>query len=211
MEYKPQDLFLSFYNFFSIALPGAILTQSIITSGLNQWVFPKISVVSGSPEAWVAFFVSSYFVGHFAQLIASPLDNIYDQWYEKHKTKQSSSLKDAAKQARNEILDKYETLKDSKGTFPYARNYITAIDKSMDVKLENIEAESKFFRSLTIILFLSAIMFIRNQVVTVVFTYIFLAVVSCWRFLDLRWKHTQRTYQYFVVASAIKKRGEEKP
>ena len=47
----------------------------------------------------------------------------------------------------------------------------------MDVKLENIEAESKFFRSLTIILFLAAIMFIGNQVVTVVFTYIFLAVV----------------------------------
>ena len=96
MDYKPQDLFLSFYNLFSIALPGAILTHSIITSGLNQWIFPKVSIASGSPEAWVAFFVSSYFVGHFAQLIASPLDNIYDQWYEEHKTKQSSSLKDAA-------------------------------------------------------------------------------------------------------------------
>ena len=122
MDYKPQDLFLSFYNLFSIALPGAILTHSIITSGLNQWIFPKVSIASGSPEAWVAFFVSSYFVGHFAQLIASPLDNIYDQWYEEHKTKQSSSLKDAAKQARNEILEKYETLKGTKGTFPYARN-----------------------------------------------------------------------------------------
>jgi hypothetical protein len=207
MDYKPQDLFLTFYNFFSVALPGAILTHSIVISGLNQWIFPKINLASGSPEAWAAFFVSSYFVGHFAQLIASPLDKIYDQWYEDYKTRQNGSLKDAAKQARNEILDSYKTLRDTKGTFPYARNYIAAIDKSMDAKLENIEAESKFFRSLTIILFLSAIMFIGNQVFTVVITYIFLAVVSCWRFLDLRWKHTQRTYQYFVVASSINKRG----
>lgn len=202
MSFKPQEYFLNFSSLVSRVIPGSVLIYALIISGYSQKLAFTVPFTPGSVEAWAVFLVASYFVGHFVQLLSSVLNLAYDNWYQNWKRRKGDPLHDSAKQLKNRILGKYPALKNTKGTFPYARNYVAAIDKDMDAKLDEINAESDFFRSLVIIFLLTALLFIGNQTWQTITVCLAMAFGSFWRYLDLRWKNTNRTYLFFIMSVA---------
>ena len=202
MSFKPQEYFLNFSSLVSRVIPGSVLIYALIISGYSQKFMYTSPFKAGSVEAWAVFLVASYFMGHFVQLLSSVLNFTYDNWYQGWKRRKGDPLHDSAKQLKNRILGKYPALKNTKGTFPYARNYVAAVDKDMDSKLDEIKAESEFFRSLVVIFLIAALLFIGNQTWLIIVACLAMAVVSFGRYLDLRWKNTIRTYLFFIMSVA---------
>ena len=83
MDYKPNDFFIGLMDFFSILLPGALVTFLLISA------YPKLirelpPVLCGSLEKWIAFLVASYILGHLLHHFGFTLDKwIYDGLYVK--------------------------------------------------------------------------------------------------------------------------------
>ena len=79
MDLEPQKFFIGVIDFFSILLPGALLTYLLKNSAGPRWFGARFYNLSGT-EGWVIFLFSSYLVGHFVFLLGSSLldDRAYD-------------------------------------------------------------------------------------------------------------------------------------
>jgi len=73
-------------------------------------------------------------------------------------------------------------------------------------EIDRVEADSKFFRSFTIALlivgsyFLCTHFLFPTQWLPVLVSCLVLSTLSLLRFMDLRWKRTELTYQYFIAS-----------
>src|SRR5437660_5379215 len=78
MNFEPQKFFIGLMDFFSILLPGAMLTYLLMGEVgpvvLGSAQFEKLTGAGG----WVAFLISSYLFGHLIFLVGSWLDEFYD-------------------------------------------------------------------------------------------------------------------------------------
>jgi hypothetical protein len=79
--FEPQKFFIGVIDFFSILLPGAVLTY-VFRNPVVCYLSKK-GILSGKwppgAESWVVFLFSSYLLGHFLFFIGSWLDDIaYD-------------------------------------------------------------------------------------------------------------------------------------
>jgi len=78
MDFEPQKFFVGLMDFFSILLPGALLTFLLSTqTRVMEWGALRDRLAG--PKGWIAFLVASYLLGHFAFLLSSLLDDLYDQ------------------------------------------------------------------------------------------------------------------------------------
>lgn len=161
---KPAEFFIGLVDFFAILLPGAIATgilvqltktNSALHSFYHQSIFGEIPPGQYWPR-WIAFAVISYLLGHFIFLIGSAsLDNLYDRTYKLvHKDKEEAGKL----QGRAEIL-LYTALGIPKGevksTYQWTRVYARLRTPATSLEIDRYEADSKFFRSLTVLLFLA--------------------------------------------------------
>ena len=78
MNFEPQKFFIGLVDFFSILMPGAMLTYLG-----KDWIAQKLGLESGFPldsvETGFVFFFVSYLLGHFVFLVSSLLDDlVYD-------------------------------------------------------------------------------------------------------------------------------------
>jgi hypothetical protein len=78
MNFEPQKLFIGLIDFFSILLPGALLTYLLADQVgpciLGTDRFNKLAGV----EAGAVFLFTSYLLGHFIFLTGALLDGLYD-------------------------------------------------------------------------------------------------------------------------------------
>ena len=78
MNFEPQKFFIGLTDFFSILLPGALLSGVLLyemsTPNHLGCKLPEVIVAGG----WVAFFLASYLFGHLLFLLGSWLDTFYD-------------------------------------------------------------------------------------------------------------------------------------
>jgi hypothetical protein len=78
MNFEPQKFFIGLVDFFSIFMPGALLTYLV-----KDWAAMKFLGTTGyplnGPEPVIVFFFASYLLGHAAFLLSAVLDEwIYD-------------------------------------------------------------------------------------------------------------------------------------
>jgi len=79
MNFEPQKFFIGLVDFFSILLPGALLTY-LLKDEMGPWILGQegYTKLTGTEETMV-FLFSSYLFGHFLFLVGSLLDNfLYD-------------------------------------------------------------------------------------------------------------------------------------
>lgn len=69
-------------DFFSILLPGALLTYLLMGDVGLVVLGDRYSKLAGA-EAWAAFLFASYLIGHLVFLLGSWLDEFYD-WARRH-------------------------------------------------------------------------------------------------------------------------------
>ena len=82
MNFNPQKLFTGLMHFFSILLPGALLTYLLIGE-MGPVVLGNRYAKLAGVQAWAAFLFASYLFGHLVFLLGSWLDEFYD-WVRRH-------------------------------------------------------------------------------------------------------------------------------
>jgi hypothetical protein len=144
---KPSDFFLTLTTFFAILLPGTMLVFLVLAG----WPRPLPILPSGLPGSfgpWFAFFVASYLAGQLLYALGSwLLDPLYD-WMD-------LGFKSRGRRTRFKILEDsvrsvlFGGLKGS--MLAKARAMILARGPQAWALVEQADADSKFFRAVTIV------------------------------------------------------------
>lgn len=77
MSFEPEKFFIGLMDFFSILLPGALLTFLLIIV-IGPAAVTELQETGLPGVEWVAFLVVSYMCGHLAFLLSTVLDVPYD-------------------------------------------------------------------------------------------------------------------------------------
>src|SRR5437762_3450867 len=115
MSFEPKNFFIGLMDFFSILMPGALLTYYI---GNHSWecLFNKMPMPDGT-QGWIVFLFSSYLLGHFVFLIGAALmdECVYDKIRDTTFDKQVKRIVDGDKLSNSflRFLAKYLIKKDS--------------------------------------------------------------------------------------------------
>lgn len=176
MGFEPQKLFIGLMEFFTILLPGAVLTYLSMGAWGPCILGPgSYDNLTNSPAmGGGAFFVASYVTGHFLFLIGSLLDDLVygplrtkqtHDWY-LHQLAVTGELPsrwkrslsyytfgqncdlaaERAKTIKNEFLKKLQASLDI-NTFQWSKAHLAKIHPESLTSVHRFEADSKFFRS----------------------------------------------------------------
>lgn len=196
MDFKPGDFFLGLMDFFTILLPGALLAylaENLAAHNIFGQLLPPIHT---EVEGWVAFLLASYLLGQFLFLIgATFMDGIYDRTFLRAKRKRGDKLYEKAK-ALTGRQGEYA------GVRKWAATMIRLRSPDASLQMDRLEATSKFFRSVFVVLILYFLKFAWSQHWLAVLVIAALLALSFWRFAEQRWKLTELTYLFYVQLSA---------
>jgi hypothetical protein len=198
VSFKPADFFLGVMEFFAILMPGVLLTFLLLS-----WRTPLfgdlLPPLPGTAGKWIAFLVVSYVLGHLLHHVGGVLDTaIYDKLYVnmwKRKCGEERLLT-RAKELKKQALGNDNQMVN---TFSWAAAYVRTHNGAAGNELERGGADSKFFRSLSLVSLVALAAFALEFSLLATVGALLLLAFSLWRFCILRWKNTQLTYQYFIM------------
>jgi 8-oxo-dGTP pyrophosphatase MutT (NUDIX family) len=169
MNFEPQKLFIGLVDFFSVWLPGVLLTYLLkddVASLLGVEGFPLAGV-----ENWAVFLLASYLVGHLAFALGAYIDMpVYDRLRDGTRVRQIGRLA-AGKRLYPTVVrafarrfSKYDDglrharrLRDEQlgpagaaeaiNVFQWCKARLALKHREALAEVERLEADSKFFRS----------------------------------------------------------------
>lgn len=232
MNFEPQKFFIGLVDFFSILMPGAMLTYLG-----KDWIAMKLSLESGfsldSVEMGFVFFVVSYLLGHFIFLASSLLDEVvYDplrdctDWGQIDKRLVKGKNLSArwkrllvkkkwlfGKDPDNAVMQvqwiKARALKglgaeSAINAFHWCKaRLIKDLPEGLLV-VQHFEAASKFFRSFVIVLGILALFyFSQGNWITAALCMVGI-VPAMWPYINQRFKATQQAYWFVITLKALK-------
>lgn len=198
MSHKPADFLLGVMEFFAILMPGALLAFLLVDWGRSLFGGPLPSLPDTSAN-WMAFIVGSYVLGHLLHHLGFVMDKwVYDEVYVK-RWKRRKGEDRLLKKVRELLEMKLGTDAKIISAFSWAASYVRLHSGAAAGELERGGADSKFFRSLSIVVIVAMALFAVEQLVLAFAGAIVLLGFSLWRFCDLRWKNSQLTYEYFIM------------
>lgn len=229
MNFDAQKLFVGLMDFFTILLPGAALTffwQDTLSS--TVWPFPRSSPVS--PQIQIAIYVfASYLLGHLIFLLGSWLDGPYD-WLRQQtrnqqirrlarqgrmtpawvralvwlvfRREQDQALR-CAKVLRDQCLAPTQASKAIK-TFQWAKAWLIHVSPSNFAVVQRFEADSKFFRSFSLLLILLLLGWPLQSHWRWYGVVVLLPLLSMtlWRYMEQRFKATNQAYWAVMTVAA---------
>ncbi|AQR74864.1 hypothetical protein [Sphingomonas sp. LM7] len=195
---KPNDFHIGVIEFFSILLPGALLTAALVGRFHPEFQEPLRALLAPAGADWVAFALTSYAAGHFIFLVASLLDGqVYDRlklW--KRFRGGGDHCYARATAARERFFDTTE--KDvPMNSFAWAKSVLRLRAPAALSDVERYEADSKFFRSLVVVIPVAALLLATGPVVAALAAALTLA--SFFRYAERRYKSTEWAYRYLLV------------
>lgn len=230
MTFKPSDFFIGVADFFSIICPGALLTFFLIGQ-LQAYhtemagIFP---VITGDTQKALVFLFATYIVGNLIFPVAAFLDKCaYDQIRDKFFKRnfdicylKATEIRELYLQspvwinnqlnsARMKEVDKAglavkeDHRKQIINTYKWAQHFIALKRPDLLNEVKRLEADSKFFRSLVVVFLLMSLIKITMPVYALVF--LALAVLSLYRYADMRYKSTERAYELVIAIETEKK------
>jgi ADP-ribose pyrophosphatase YjhB (NUDIX family) len=223
MNFEPQNLFIGLIDFFSVLMPGAILTYLMKSFLGSRFLGNEYGGISGT-EGWVVFLFSSYLLGHFIFLVGSRLDKLYDAirkatYQEQIKRlakgkalslktyrwlaqcffkKDADRAVDQAVRIKEYYLDPLNA-SSAINTFQWCKARLILEHPEAMATIQRFEADSKFFRSLLVVL---CILFPCGLVTSrpeIVFVSVPLIALAFWRYVDQRAKATNQAYWYIIT------------
>jgi hypothetical protein len=196
MAAKPADFFIGVVDLFSIFLAGALLSFLFLKTARDN-IFCLLPRIEGVAANWIAFALASYLLGHFASLVgAVVLDRVYDRTFVKYKRRHGDHLYNYARKLKANVLGREDSVANA---YKWARANVRLRGADGAIEIDRLEADSKFFRSVSVVLGVSTIVFATEAGWRIWLTSAVLTVLSCWRFADLRWKGTETAYLCLVV------------
>ncbi|HYT66393.1 MAG TPA: NUDIX domain-containing protein [Vicinamibacterales bacterium] len=219
MSFEPQKWFVGLMDFFSVLLPGALLTY-MLKDAAGPFILGVRYESLRATEAWAVFLVSSYLFGHIVFLLSSWLDEGYDWLRARTLNKQFRALARGGrlpnrlvrfivwlvfKRERDLALDRAIALKkkalapleaqSAVNTFQWAKALITMQSPESLTTLQRFEADSKFFRCLAVVLLALELQWLAQpHHRRLAAAGAALLVLSLWRYMELRYKATNQAY-----------------
>ena len=197
---KPGDFFVGIVDLFAIFLPGGLLTF-VLYQQYSAFLL-NVVPISGN-QYWLAFVFFSYLIGHVIFMIGSKIDGLYDY----HRKKRNPYINTSAFQCASQIKHKFLSETESKAvnTYMWSTSILTTQYSDAIVEINRLVADSKFFRSLVVIIPIISLVFVdggnyQHALMTILF------IVPCYlRYYDRRLKSTTRTYQYIIMLNGLGK------
>lgn len=197
---KPGDFFVGIIDLFAIFLPGGVLTFALLIE--YDVFFSQVASLTGA-RGWVAFLFASYLLGHIIFMVGARLDVLYDFHRKKKSPYTNESAYQCATNIKNNLLKKEEL--ESVNTYHWAISFlITHYPDAMD-EINRLVADSKFFRSLVVILPIVSLILLSGGLYLHAFILILLIVPCYMRYYGRRLKSTTRAYQYIIMLNGLGK------
>lgn len=222
MSFEPQKFFIGLIDFFSILLPGALLTYLVMDTAGPLFV-PGYDRITGT-QGWIGFLFVAYLLGHFIFLLGSLLDLIYDWLREPTPARQVRRLANGEmlhgrfrRWLARRLFGPYDdsalrlvlrvqndTLRplgaaSAINAFQWAKARLVLEQPEALATVQRFEADSKFFRSLVIVL----VLLIPWGGLRLGWETAALAIVllplAFWRYLDQRAKSIRQAYWYIIT------------
>jgi 8-oxo-dGTP pyrophosphatase MutT (NUDIX family) len=224
MNFEPQKFFIGLMDFFSILLPGALLTY-FVQDTAGPWLFGERWKVDETESA-IRFLFSSYLLGHFIFLAGSWIDEvIYDPYRKGTEAGQIERLASGKKLSPRWLrvlatrFFKYddETLRQvlriknryieparrvALNAFQWSKARLTIEKPGTMANVERVEADSKFFRSLAVVLMGLVILGPLIDSRPLVMLAAIGIVPSLWRYAGQRRKAINQAYWYVMTIEA---------
>jgi len=202
---KPGDFFVGVLDFFAILLPGGLTTWLVTQYIPKEELRGALSFgLAANPDAsvlWAAFLLSSYLLGHFVFMAGGRLDVVYDRWRKRAKPEAGDKTFQAARELQNELTK--ELVGGEFTTLKWARAYVQIKAPEARAEIDRLEADSKFFRSLIVVLALAAAHFLlRVQSPVAGVVALLMTWLSYQRYRQQRWKMTELSYGTAVILHA---------
>lgn len=234
MAFEPEKLFIGVIDLFAVLLPGALFTFFA-----QDWLGPKLLGGDGSLDgttAGVAFLVASYLAGHLLFLAGSILDElVYDRIRSATEDEQVQTLagggalaswplrfiarnvispfSDEAVRTVIRIRDRYLEPLGASGAinaFQWSKARLSLEHPQAVTAIHRLEADSKFFRSLVVLLLALVPIGMGTDRPAVAGLAAILVLPAFWRYLDQRAKSINQAY-WFVIASEAGAPGGARP
>lgn len=175
MNFEPQKFFIGVIDFFSIIMPGALLTYLLMDAIGETFLGGRFKQIQGT-EAVAVFLFVSYLLGHLIFLLGSWLDEFYD-WARRytlnkqimhlaHRNKlmpvpfrmliwlvfkgERDIAVDRAGKIRQQALMPLKA-KDAINTFQWSKAWLNDGSPASLAVVQRFEADSKFFRCLAVV------------------------------------------------------------
>jgi hypothetical protein len=178
----------------------------------------------------------AYLSGHLIASVASCFDRLYDRLYAnwqrlpktEYRLSRLAKLKKAwklkpeegkdpllsaareirARQIRELSLSSSESLGEE-NMLMWAQSHVTLRSSSASAEIERYQADSKFFRSMTVVLFVIIALTIFRELCSwyllmKLAVALLISALFCYRFMYLRWEATKRAYEYFLLLALDK-------
>jgi len=234
MGFEPQKFFIGVIDFFSVLLPGVVLAFFI-----KDDLWRLLEYKPGKDELAV-FLIVSYLLGHFIFLIGSWLDDhVYDRIKAAPFAEQVANVAGGKKPApfwarllaraiikKNVPLPVRQVVKikdyyldplnasASINAFQWAKAQLTLDHPEALASVQRFEADSKFFRSLFVVLCIvfPVNLWTHRNVPAFAFAMLLLAFLALlalafWRYFDQRVKATNQAYWYVITLESQRKDG----
>jgi len=238
MNFEPQKFFIGLVDFFSILMPGAVLTFLG-----KDWFMVKFGLDNGYPlngaEAVLVFVFASYLLGHFVFLLSSVLDDlVYDplrgltewgqiskrltkgeelsaRWQRRFASSKwvfGDNADNAVVQAQWIKARALQGLEAEKAVnaFQWSKARLTKDLPEGLLAVQRFEADSKFFRSFVVVLALLTAFYALRCNWLALFCLAALAP-ALWRYIDQRFKATQQAYWFVIMLEGMKADLPPKP
>jgi hypothetical protein len=232
MSFKPQDFFIGVTDFFSVLLPGALLTY-VLLGILQDDIFGPEKLLDASENVvsqWIVFLVISYIVGNIVFMVASFLDLTYDSFLRRrffqsehdlpYKTARSIHWKHIdTDQTLKQLLadgvienEEFKRIRSSPrreifNTYKWSQHFLLFTNPDALDDVQRIEADSKFFRSLVIaFLIISGLLLWEGKIALAIISLV-LSALCYYRYGDLRHKATQKAYEIVVTHHYLQTNG----
>ncbi len=228
MNFDPQKFFIGLMDFFSILLPGALLTWLLMGEVGPVVLGDRYAKLDGA-QAWAAFLFTSYLFGHLIFLLGSWLDEFYD-WARRYTlntqitrlARHGRLLRWPAraliwlvfKGERNLAVDRAGKIKqqalgdlqakDAINTFQWSKAWLNAHSPASLAVVQRFEADSKFFRCFTIVLLLllAAWPWHHHWPLAGIPVVLVLLLLALWRYMEQRYKATNQAYWSVITLTA---------
>lgn len=227
MRFEPGKLYFGVIDLFSVLLPGALLTWMA-----RGWLGPELFGAAyddlGGVEGGTAFLFGSYLLGHFAFLAGSFLDDlVYEPVRGATAARQVERLargrglapaplrrvadhlfSGMADRAVARVLDlKARTLApvgaaEAINAFQWSKARLMADHPDGLAAVQRFEADSKFFRSLVVVLALVVPWALARGSLLVAGLCGPLGVLALWRYMERRGKATTQAYWHVLTMDA---------
>jgi ADP-ribose pyrophosphatase YjhB (NUDIX family) len=233
MNFEPQKLFIGLIDFFAILLPGALLTYYLEDCCADYVLREPYQYMEGA-AGWAAFLFSSYLLGHFLFLLGAVVfdEHVYDRirdatpdrliprlakgkalpwrftrWLARQlmKSRSDHAVKQAAliKEHYLEPLGAASAI----NAFQWSKARLALEKPEALATVQRFEADSKFFRSLVVVLVILILLASFGQEWWFVAVGLPLVVLAFWRYVDQRVKSTDQAYWFIITLEGQREDG----